>query len=355
MQFKQVALPNAVYSGLLLVALGRPRLRLCAGYIVGGILAITPTVVYFWSVGAVGEFYDCVVGHNLAYAQRMPLHDYPVWFWYNFSFILGKWWLIFAFAVVGLIDRGQDGMHGQRMRAILGTWLLFSFFGVCTGGYFRDHYFFQIIPAVAVLAGRGLTLITEKLCRGGGTIFAWSAGGLAIAAGLSVAAWYYLPGQPIRKVGFVYGNCPFGESLAVADFIKQHTNPDDTIFVYGSEPQIPYYCARKSASRYIFVYPLMTPFADTRDRQAGVLQELEQAHPRFIVVANQRSSFFDDKLTSPLLQVEMSKLLTSDYRLLGFAGVGDTELKPLAEWRLEDGIPRPEKDHTLAVWERAAR
>jgi hypothetical protein len=351
-QFKQVALQNAVFNGLLLLFLGRPRLRLCIGYLIGGVGALVPTVAYFWSVGAIHEFYDCVVGHNLAYAQRTPLADYPLWFWFNFSYILSKWWAILAYALVGLVDRGGEETAGRRGRLILGTWLLFSFLGVCTGGYFRDHYFFQIIPAVAVLAGHGLTLLTARFIRSDGTVVAWSAAGLAIAVGVGAVMWYYMPGQPINKVGYIYGNCPFGESLAVAEYVKKNSGTTDTVFVFGSEPQIPYSADRKSASRYIFVYPLMTPFADTRDRQVGVLKELEDARPRFIVVAHQTSSFFEDDLTPPLLRAEVTKLLTSKYRLVGYADVADTVVHPAVEWILEDGTPRPKPDHTLAIWAR---
>src|SRR5207245_2470458 len=114
---------------------------------------------------------------------------YPDWFWYRFQFILGKWWPIFSFAVVGLVDRGTDAPDGRRTRLVLGTWLLFSFLGVCTGGYFRNHYFFQIIPAVAVLAGRGLTLLAGRLFSGRGGLFAWSAAAVAVVAGIVVTPW----------------------------------------------------------------------------------------------------------------------------------------------------------------------
>ena len=118
--------------------------------------------------------------------------------------------------------------------------------------------------------------------------------------------WYFRPGSPIEKVGIIYGGCPFGESLAVAEYVAAHTKPDDTIFVFGSEPQIPYYANRKSASRYIFVYPLMTPFPDTRDRQASVVRELTAAPPRFIVTISTRSSFLDDSTTPTLSLVRGS-------------------------------------------------
>ncbi|HEY1375967.1 MAG TPA: glycosyltransferase family 39 protein [Gemmataceae bacterium] len=352
MQFKQVALPNAVYHGLLLLALGRPRLPLCAAYVGGGLVAAVPTVAYFWSVGAWHEFYDCVVGHNLAYAQRVPLADYPDWFWYHFHFILSKWWPIFAIGVVGLVDRGGDGAAGRRTRLVLSSWLLFSFLGVCTGGYFREHYFFQIVPAVAVLAGRGLTVLAEKLAPGRGGLLAWSAAGLAIAGGALVAPWYFIPGHAIKKVDAIYRGCPFGESLAVADYVARNTGPHDTVFIYGSEPQILCYADRTSASRYIFVYPLMTPFPDTVDRQAAAFEEVKRARPRVILVVNSGGSFCADEGTPSLLGDALGTLLRSEYRLVGTADTGDTDLLPFTGGLTAENPAQPKIDHTLAVWER---
>jgi hypothetical protein len=371
MQFKQVALPNAVYHGLLLLMLGRPRVRLCAAYVLGGVIAIMPAVAYFWSVGALHEFYDCVVGHNLSYAQRVPLDEYPFQFWSTFGFIQTKWWPILTFTLVGLCVRGRDGTSGQWM---LGTWLLFSFFGVCAGGYFRDHYFFQIIPAAAVLAGRGVDALAERWAPVRPALFAWpmvtamllygvfvssdvdiesdARGESHLKADISFWPWYFWPSDPIHKVDRLYGNCPFGESLAVADYIRRESEPDETVYVFGSEPQIPYYASRKSASRYIFVYPLMTPFADTADRQKGVLGELKQARPRFIVVAHQNSSFFEHESAPPHLRAGIAEMLKLDYRLVAIADTDDKNVRPFTRTVVKDGFPRPKVEHTLAVWRR---
>jgi hypothetical protein len=370
MQFKQVALPNAVYHGLLLLILARPRIRLCVAYVVGGVLAIVPTALYFWSVGAFHEFFDCVVGHNLSYAQRVPLDEYPLQFWDTFGFIQTKWWPILVFAVIGTFVRGR----GRSARLLLNTWLLFSFFGVCAGGYFREHYFFQIIPAGAVLAGRGVNWLAERMAPERPTRLAWpiaagmilygvfvssdidfdrdEQGEVHLKANISFWPWYFWPGDPIHKVDRVYGNCPFGESLALADYLRHESGPDETTFVFGSEPQIPYYAGRKSASRYIFVYPLMTPFADTAERQQGVLEELEQARPRFIVVARQSSSFFEHEDAPPRLRAGIAEMLQLDYRLVAIADTDGTSVKPFTRTVMKEGFPQPATKCTLAVWRR---
>jgi hypothetical protein len=374
MQFKQVALQNVIFHGLLLLMFARPRLRLCVAYTVGGLAAIAPTIAYFWSVGAIREFYDCVIGHNLAYAQRVPIEDYAMWFWFYFNAILGSWWPIILLAMVSLTLRGDPA--AGRPRLILATWLLFSFFGVCTGGYFRNHYFYQVIPPVAVLAGRGLTLLAEKVAPHGAGATAWAAAAAAILwgmflqpwcaidaspgapltdrvrAGVRFSPWYFCPGDPIQKVTRLYGGCPFGESPAVAAFINRQSVPDDTVYIFGSEPQICYYADRKSASRYIFAYPLMTPFFDTRGRQAGVLAELRHTRPRFIVVSDQPTSFCADDDTPKLLETEVGKLLRRSYRLVGFVDTGDTEVRPYTGQPADEPLPRPDLRHSLAIWQR---
>jgi hypothetical protein len=62
----------------------------------------------------------------------------------------------------------------------------------------------------------------------------------------------------------------------VAAFIAQNSGREESNFVYGSEPQIYCYAGRKSATRYIFVYPLMTAFADVAGRQQAALAEIRR-------------------------------------------------------------------------------
>jgi hypothetical protein len=81
----------------------------------------------------------------------------------------------------------------------------------------------------------------------------------------------------------VYDVNPFPESLEIARFIKENSTKEDRIAVVGSEPQIYFYSDRRSATGYIYTYPLMEnhPYAEKMQRE--MIAEIETARPKFIV------------------------------------------------------------------------
>jgi hypothetical protein len=277
----------------------------------------------------------------------------------TFGAVLRQWWPILAFAVLGLraTDEPRDdaGRPWLRPGRLAGLWLIASFAGVSIGGYYRDHYYIQAIPAVAVLAGRGLTVAARRLAPRRPIVAATALAIMAVAYGVLVAPWYYLTGTPDQKCRRIYGGNPFPESPPVADYVATHTDPGDTVFVFGSEPQLLFYADRRSASRYIFVYPLMTSFPDTRDRQVQVVRELTASSPRFVITANVNSSFLDDEDTPTLLRDELARLLSRDYRLVATVGADDRVVRPFAGTLGNGPVLPPPVEHTLAVWERQTR
>ena len=116
-----------------------------------------------------------------------------------------------------------------------------------------------------------------------------------------------------------------------------------------------YYADRKSASRYIFVYPLMTPFSDTRERQQSVLDELAAHSPRFIVTVNLDSSFLADDETPTLLHDELSRLIFRDYLLVAITDPDHLHLCPFNGTITADQVLPPPVEHVLAVWQRRDR
>ena len=81
----------------------------------------------------------------------------------------------------------------------------------------------------------------------------------------------------------IYGRNPFPESVPIARYLREHTAPGDRVAVVGSEPQIYFYAGRRSATGYIYTYPLMElqPYATAM--QQAMIREIESADPRYVV------------------------------------------------------------------------
>src|SRR5258705_416912 len=76
---------------------------------------------------------------------------------------------------------------------------------------------------------------------------------------------------------------PFVEIRDVAAFIEAHSGPDDAIANVGAEPELLFYAKRRSASGFLYCYPLVEnqPYADEMRQQW--FAEMERRRPLFAV------------------------------------------------------------------------
>jgi hypothetical protein len=75
---------------------------------------------------------------------------------------------------------------------------------------------------------------------------------------------------------------PFPESVTAAKYIAEHTEKDDRILILGSESEIPFYARRRSATPFVYIYPLMEdqPFSKTMQREFMKQAEASVSFPR---------------------------------------------------------------------------
>jgi 4-amino-4-deoxy-L-arabinose transferase-like glycosyltransferase len=306
--FKQVALTNAAfYLAFLLLSPGLSRKALCAAVFIGAAAAVwAPAAAYFPAQGAGKEFFDCVLGYNLTYAGGIPLADYLRNFWTTFSRTLPGLWPVYLLALAGSVWRA-----GPASSWVL-AWLAASFLGVCVGGYFRGHYYLQAVPALAVLAGSAAAFLSRRWSLPRSSAYA-AAGGVVLY-GVLTGLWYYGPSSAVDKCARLYAGNPFPEATGVAHFVAERTAPEDSVFVFGSEPEILYFARRKSATRYIYLYPLLLPGAEAAARQEEMLAQVREAKPKVIVTVFSRLSFLRAP-GAPLGMFQEVKTLLKDYRI----------------------------------------
>jgi hypothetical protein len=97
--------------------------------------------------------------------------------------------------------------------------------------------------------------------------------------------------SPEQVSKMTYGANPFPESLRIADYIKRHTSPDESIAILGSEPQIYFYSRRRSATKYTTTYPIMGNHKYARQMHEEMIQDIETAQPKFLLFVNARTSW----------------------------------------------------------------
>src|SRR5437870_11174885 len=83
-----------------------------------------------------------------------------------------------------------------------------------------------------------------------------------------------------------YGTNPFVEAPEIARYIQARTAANDRIAVLGSEPEIYFYANRRSATGYIYTYPLMESQPYASRMQEEMMQQIETAHPKYVILVS---------------------------------------------------------------------
>lgn len=233
-------------------------------------------------------------------------------------------WLLAGIGVVGIVrDRST-----QPRSVVWLAWAVASFVAVCPGLYFRNHYFLLVLPVSALLAGLG---VSRMMSRAGAS----NDRPIAPLVCFAVALVWAFGGQANTLILMsdeavsrrVYRDNPFPEALVIGEYIRDHTQPEETVGVIGSEPEIYFYSQRRSATGHIYTYALMEEHPFARDMQREMIQQIEAARPRYLVYVNVKDSLYaGPKAYRDLL--EWSPLyIKMHYQLVGLVRIlpGGTE------------------------------
>jgi hypothetical protein len=276
--FKQIAIVLVVPALVFVWWRGARRIPPVLALAAGVLVPVALAVGYFAAHGAAGALYECTVAYNRTYACVVPLSAYPAVLAASLRAFATSAWPVLILAAYALAAIARGEVEAVKSRALLAGWAAFSLLSVGAGGRFFPHYWVVMVPPLALLAASAV----ERLPRA--SMVAWGAVAVTAMAVWAVNPWYYSPAMgPDEKVWRLYGLNPFAESQAVAAFVAEHSSPEDRVLVLGSEPEILYYAGRRSASRFVYMYPLGLPGPSSQAWQEAVVGEITRDPPRLIV------------------------------------------------------------------------
>jgi hypothetical protein len=231
----------------------------------------------------------------------------------------GLFWMAGAVGLCSLL-----AVKGETAKKLWMIWfLVFSAVAVSLSNYFSFHYFVMLLSALCLMIGQAVQWI--------GSWSAFSGALVVIMWGFGIfffrAAFFVITPDQFSKD--LYGSNPFVECRDVARYIGEHSSPTDSIAVLGSEPEIPFYAHRRSATSYIYMYDLMEapePYA-TR-MQTEMIQQIEAARPEFLVFVKTRTSWssMSGSLSGKGKAVLgwSSKYISQNYDPVGLVNLGET-------------------------------
>lgn len=314
-----------------------------------GMLAVLLTAQGVWD-----RFWFWTFQVAAEYAAEVPLARAPRAFLSALRVVTSEnrpIWIAAAVGAGALILRRDLREARGLVLGLLGASLL----ALCPGFRFRDHYFIVALPATALLVGVAADsiarLLSAAMPRKAATLLA-TVVCVALAAVYVFGEREYLFSMSPRDVSRLrYGRNPFVESPEVARYIRERTGPDDRIAVLGSEPQIYFHAGRRSATGYLYIYPLMGPGERARAMQDEMMREIEDAHPSYLVLVQSVPSWLVRKRSDPRLARWAARYASECYDRVGIADIYSTRATGFA-WDADVATYRPRSKNLIFTYRR---
>lgn len=231
---------------------------------------------WFWTIDYAREYTGVTTGSE----ARELLHD-------NLSMLLRGAPFIFLIALAGAVILFVEPEMRKRA-GFIGGFALAGVVAVLPGFYFRPHYFLTAMPGVALLCGVAV-VGTARLFKS-----MWIPAIVFAIALIAAFAWqspWLLRADTTSFLNVANADNPFVEAPSVGDYLREHTAPDDRIAILGSEPEIYFYANRKSATGYIYAYPLMEHQKYAHQMQLDMIRGIEEVKPKYLLMVSHAKSW----------------------------------------------------------------
>ncbi len=291
---KQQAIFLLLFAGVFLIFIHRKKstgvlIRDESILIIATLIPFLLTCFYLWKVGVFKEFWFWTFSYASKYVAITSIQEG----WKNLQTtvtILSQGYKIYWItAGLGVFSLPLIKMESNK-KFYLYSLLLFSFLTTAPGFYFREHYFVPFLPSLIIFSGLffifAISFLEKKISWKIITVLFLFLVFFLIRNGVNQFKSYYFKDSPEKISRVVYGANPFNEVLQLSEYIKKHSLENDSIFVLGSEPQTYFYTNRKSASGFIYMYPLMEEHPYAEELQIQLLKDLKEKKPKMILFVN---------------------------------------------------------------------
>jgi hypothetical protein len=256
---------------------------------IGLALPYALTCLSLWSAGVFHEFVFWTISYARQYASSVPLARVPDVLRLMLKIVVGPNLVLWLLPCIGALLMWWDNRLNSRHRFFMAALTLCSLASVSVGFYFREHYFILLLPAMALLIGIAVSRATHVLWHNRTIELFWGVpilglSFIALAAALIGNGPVWFSQAPAQIVHESYGTTLFSDAATeAASYINAHTSKDSRIAVLGSEPEIYFYSRRRSATGYLYTYPLMEDQPLAARMQDEMIAEIERAKPEYVI------------------------------------------------------------------------
>jgi hypothetical protein len=210
-------------------------------------------------------------------------------------------------AAVSIVLIGSTWAAVYRTR---GAWigpafLVLSILTVLQSGWMYQHYFAVIGPALALAAGFAAAWLTQRLGESSAPRIRTVT---AVVVMLSLVwpalgnPWFWLGRPKPNEILYrAVGRQGFEMAPRIAAFLRERMEPGDSMFIFGSEPQIPVLADRRDVNPYVMLYPLTGASQRESEFQRVVWDRIQRIPPRYFLIVNNRFSISPRRDSDPFL------------------------------------------------------
>ena len=215
---------------------------------------------------------------------------------------LASW--VAARALLKLRKREQiDNEATADLRVTL--WAAISLLGVLAGGRFFGHYFIQVLPALSLLAARGVLLLRERLGDPARKRRAQAAAALLVATLLFCFVRFHhrtaiLAYETMTGARTEWSD-PWGmtrrerEAETISEFVRSRLDEGEPLYIWDYALDVYWLTGCRPASRYLAPYYITGKFPDAEmspdeegerfliQARAHLIEDLKRNRPRLIL------------------------------------------------------------------------
>ncbi len=281
--------------------------------ILGGLLGLLPIALYLYGHG-LGELIELWRDYGTgAYvgARGLALGEGPLAVLDVIMGYLRHWQLLVWLSLAGVLGILVGRERYGRAEAVV-VYLLSTLAATLLQGKLFEYHWIPVLAPAAILAAVALAGLASEIS--GQTknplrtpLSAWPATdmrtlfavivlvGLLLWTGYDQLARYrqtaaYLAGRMSEEqysaqfdIGTDFSRMG---TLRAATYLREHTEPDETVLIWGAEPLVLFLSERRSATKYIFSYMLVGDDGSPRvkARRQDFLDDVRKAEPAYVVV-----------------------------------------------------------------------
>ena len=324
--------------------------------VAGGVLTVLAILcmIMIWT-GVFSAFRFWTIDYASTYITQIPINKAWSIFITSFKPIVFSAPLLWILVGAGFLALAKESGITRPYKFFLLIFAVFSILSICPGFYFRGHYFVLLLPWAGVFAGITIYVLIDFISKfSSREIIRYGAPVLLVAICLFQSIYKqrdYLFNMTYFQIS--RSTCwlnPFHESLNIAEFLKGHTGPEDRIAIFGSEPQIFFYSKRRSASSYIYMYPMMEKHDFALSMQKDFIKNVEATNPKYILYVNVPTSWLMTKNSHKIVLEWLDNYLQKGQtRLVGLVELSDE--KSSYYWYPDVKWPATSK-YWVAIFER---